>query len=63
MISSEFTTMREMTQSAELEELRLRNEQRLREAKEKMGSRYLLHPSNKVVRQNKEHNFAKIAFV
>ena len=62
MISSEFVTMREMTQSTELEELRLRNEQRLKEAKEKMGSRYLLHPANKIVRHDKIHNLARIAF-
>lgn len=31
-------------------ELRERNEQRLKEAKEKLGSKYLLHPANRVKR-------------
>jgi hypothetical protein len=30
-----------------LEELRQRNEQRLKEAKEKLGAKWLLHPNNK----------------
>lgn len=32
----------------ELKELRARNEVRLKEAKEKLGSKWLLHPDNKV---------------
>lgn len=31
-------------------ELRARNEQRLKEAKEKMGAKYLLHPDNAMTR-------------
>jgi len=34
------------------EDLALRNQQRLEEAKKKLGGRYVLHSSNKVVRQN-----------
>lgn len=32
----------------ELKELRSRNEERLKQAKEKLGSKWLLHPDNKV---------------
>ena len=31
-----------------MDELRSRNEQRIKVAKEKMGTRYLLHPANRV---------------
>ena len=34
------------------EELALRNQQRLEQAKRKLGGRYVLHSSNKVIRQN-----------
>ena len=34
------------------EELALRNQQRLEQAKRKLGGRYVLHSSNKVLRQN-----------
>ena len=34
------------------EELALRNEQRLAQAKRELGGRYVLHSSNKVLRQN-----------
>ena len=34
------------------EELALRNQQRLEQAKQKLGGRYVLHSSNKVSRQN-----------
>lgn len=34
------------------EQLALRNQQRLEQAKQKLGGRYVLHPSNKVIRQN-----------
>ena len=34
------------------EELALRNQQRLEQAKRKLGGRYVLHSSNAVVRQN-----------
>ena len=34
------------------EELALRNQQRLEQAKQSLGGRYVLHASNKVVRQN-----------
>ena len=33
-------------------ELALRNQQRLEQAKQKLGGRYVLHSSNKVIRQN-----------
>jgi hypothetical protein len=33
-------------------ELALRNQQRLEQAKRKLGGRYVLHSSNKVIRQN-----------
>jgi len=36
----------EFEMTKELKELRERNEVRLREAKEKLGSKWLLHPSN-----------------
>jgi len=35
----------------ELKELRIRNEKRIQEMKEKMGNKYLLHPSNFVQRK------------
>lgn len=38
-----------------LDELRARNEQRIKEAKEKMGVRYLLHPANKVMKRKDQH--------
>lgn len=50
MISSEFKTARELSMTEEILELQKRNAIRLQEAKEKMGSRYLLHPANKVVK-------------
>ena len=34
------------------QELALRNQQRLEQAKQKLGGRYVLHSSNKVIRQN-----------
>lgn len=34
----------------QLQELRERNQQRLEEAKNKLGSKYLLHPQNQVKR-------------
>lgn len=34
-----------------LQELRERNEQRLKEAKDKLGTKYLLHPANHVTRR------------
>ena len=34
------------------ENLALRNQQRLEQAKQKLGGRYVLHSSNKVIRQN-----------
>lgn len=36
------------------EELALRNQQRLEQAKRVLGGRYILHPSNKVIRQHEE---------
>ncbi len=33
------------------EQLALRNQQRLEQAKRTLGGRYVLHPSNKVIRQ------------
>ena len=36
------------------EQLALRNQQRLEQAKQSLGGRYVLHPSNKVVRQREE---------
>ena len=35
----------------EIDELRARNEQRLKEVKEKMGERWLLHPANKMTKE------------
>lgn len=40
-------------------ELRARNEHRLREAKEKMGAKYLLHPDNAMSKEK----YAKIVKV
>jgi hypothetical protein len=34
------------------EQLALRNQQRLEQAKRTLGGRYVLHPSNKVIRQH-----------
>lgn len=34
------------------EELALRNQQRLEQAKQKLGGRYVLHSNNKIIRQN-----------
>lgn len=36
------------------ERLVLRNQQRLEQAKQALGGRYVLHPSNKVARQREE---------
>ena len=36
------------------EQLALRNQQRLEQAKRILGGRYVLHPSNKVIRQREE---------
>jgi hypothetical protein len=36
------------------EHLALRNQQRLEQAKQALGGRYVLHPSNKVIRQRAE---------
>lgn len=36
------------------EQLALRNQQRLEQAKQALGGRYVLHPSNKVIRQREE---------
>lgn len=36
----------------ELEELRRRNAARVEEAKQSMGTRYLLHPANQVTRKS-----------
>lgn len=36
------------------EQLALRNQQRLEQAKQTLGGRYILHPNNKVVRQREE---------
>jgi len=36
------------------EQLALRNQQRLEQAKQALGGRYVLHPSNKVIRQRDE---------
>jgi hypothetical protein len=36
------------------EQLALRNQQRLEQAKRTLGGRYILHPSNKVLRQHEE---------
>jgi hypothetical protein len=36
------------------EQLALRNQQRLEQAKRTLGGRYVLHPSNKVIRQREE---------
>ncbi len=36
------------------EQLALRNQQRLEQAKRTLGGRYVLHPSNQVIRQREE---------
>ena len=36
------------------EQLALRNQQRLEQAKQALGGRYVLHPSNQVIRQREE---------
>ena len=36
------------------EQLTLRNQQRLEQAKQVLGGRYVLHPSNQVIRQREE---------
>jgi hypothetical protein len=36
------------------EQLALRNQQRLDQAKQTLGGRYVLHPSNQVIRQREE---------
>jgi hypothetical protein len=40
------------------EELALRNQQRLEQAKQTLGGRYLLHPSNQVIRQERPRTLA-----
>jgi len=41
-----------MVADKKLDELRQRNEQRLREAKEKLGTKWLLHEANKVQKKS-----------
>jgi hypothetical protein len=36
------------------EQLALRNQQRLEQAKQTLGGRYVLHPNNQVIRQREE---------
>jgi hypothetical protein len=36
------------------EQLAIRNQQRLEQAKQTLGGRYLLHPNNQVIRQREE---------
>ena len=43
------------------QELALRNQQRLEEAKRNLGGRYVLHASNKVIRQNVKQPRAPVA--
>lgn len=38
------------------EQLALRNQQKLEQAKQALGGRYVLHPSNKVMRQRDERS-------
>ena len=42
-----------------LNEVRIRNEERLKEAKERLGNRYLLHPSNMVKKVKVKRKYAK----
>ena len=44
-------TMNNVMTDQELVELQSRNEARLREAKAKMGDKYLLHPSNQITKR------------
>lgn len=42
-------------ENVNLSDLQQRNEARIKEAKEKMGTRYLLHPANKVQKRKDQH--------
>jgi len=42
------------------EQLALRNQQRLEQAKQTLGGRYVLHPSNKVIKQRQERPRAPV---
>jgi len=43
------------------EQLLLRNQQKLEQAKQALGGRYVLHPSNKVIRQREERPRTPVA--
>ncbi len=43
------------------EQLALRNKQRLEQAKRTLGGRYVLHPSNQVIRQREERPRTPVA--
>lgn len=45
------------------EQLALRNQQRLEQAKQALGGRYVLHPSNKIIRQREERPRPPVARV
>ncbi len=42
-----------MITNQEMKDLRERNEERLKQVKEKLGSKWLLHPENKIRKQEK----------
>ena len=46
MISDEFKEVVDMTSTEGVMALRLRNEERMKIAKEKLGEKWLLHPAN-----------------
>lgn len=43
--------MNEVMTEVAMQELQTRNEERLRQAKEKLGAKYLLHPSNQITKR------------
>ncbi len=53
MISQDILMRMQETQS--LKELRERNQARLQQAKEQLGERWLLHPSNEVYKKKGQH--------
>ena len=50
MVSNEMKELDSLCMQTQMEELRLRNAERLKVAKESLGDRYVFHPSNMVKR-------------
>jgi ElaB/YqjD/DUF883 family membrane-anchored ribosome-binding protein len=54
MKSDELKSLDKVCSDEAIMEMRKRNEERLKEAKERLGERYLLHPKNRVVKTSQK---------